>query len=63
MRDSMIVYRSFFEAVKELPEKNQAQVWNAVFEYSLNFKEIELTGISKIQKRTKAKGKQSRSKQ
>ena len=46
-RDSFIFYRSFFEAIKELPEKNQIEVYNAISEYSLNFKEVELTGISK----------------
>ena len=47
MRDSTIIYRSFFEAIKELPIINQGEVWNAVFEYSFNFKEPKLTGISK----------------
>lgn len=47
MRDSAIIYRSFYEAIKELPKPNQAEVWEAIFEYSLNFNEIELKGISK----------------
>jgi len=47
MRDSTIIYRSFYEAIKELPKTNQAEVWEAVFEYSLNFNEIELKGLSK----------------
>lgn len=47
MRDSTIIYRSFYEAIKELPAANQAEVWNAVFEYSLNFVETELSGLSK----------------
>ena len=47
MRDSAIIYRSFYEAIKELPEQNQAECWQAVFEFSLNFKEIKLVGISK----------------
>ena len=46
MRDSTIIYRSFYESVKELPKKNQAEVWAAIFEFSLNFREIELNGIS-----------------
>ena len=46
-RDSFIVYRSFYEAIKDLPEKNQLEVWNAITEFSLNFTEIELTGLSK----------------
>jgi len=47
MRDSTIIYRSFFEAIKELPKDAQADCWNAIMEYSLNFNEIDLTGISK----------------
>jgi len=46
-RDSMIIYRSFYEAIKELPKENQADVWSAVYELGLNGKRIELTGISK----------------
>jgi Family of unknown function (DUF6291) len=46
-RDSMIIYRSFFEAIKELPKTNQAEVWNAVYELGLNGKYVELNGISK----------------
>lgn len=47
MRESMIIYRSFYEAIREIPKKNQAEVWNAIFEFSLNFNEVELKGISK----------------
>jgi hypothetical protein len=47
MRESMIIYRSFFEAIKELPKEQQADVWNAVYELGLNNKEVQLTGISK----------------
>ena len=47
MRDSTIFYRSFYEAIKELPAQNQAEVYAAIFEYSLNFSEIKLTGLSK----------------
>ena len=47
MRDSTIIYRSFYEAVKELPAVNQAEVWTAIFEYSLNFRQVELIGLSK----------------
>jgi len=47
MRDSMIIYRSFFEAIKELPKEQQADVWNAVYELGLNGNEITLEGISK----------------
>ena len=46
MRDSSIFYRSFYEAIKSLPESNQLEVYNAIFEYSFNFVEIELAGLS-----------------
>lgn len=46
MRDSTIIYRSFYEAIKDLPADNQAEVWAAIFEYALNFKQLELNGIS-----------------
>jgi DNA polymerase III gamma/tau subunit len=47
MRDTMIVYRSFYEAIRELPKENQAEIWNAVYELGLNGNEVELTGLSK----------------
>jgi len=47
MRDSMIIYRSFYESILGIPKNNQAEVWQAIFEYSLNFNEVELKGISK----------------
>lgn len=45
-RDNMIVYRSFYEAIIDLPSKNQAEVWKAVFELGLYGNQVELTGIS-----------------
>lgn len=47
MRDSMIFYRSFYEAIKELPLDVQAKVYYAIFEYSLNFNEVVLEGLPK----------------
>jgi len=47
MRDSFIIYRSFYEAICDLDADSQAQVFKAICEYSLNFKEIEMTGIAK----------------
>lgn len=46
MRDSFIIYRSFYEAICDLDSDSQAFVFKAICEYSLNFKEIELNGIS-----------------
>lgn len=47
MRDTIIFYRSFYEAIRELPQETQAEVYSAIFEYSLNFNEVELNGLSK----------------
>lgn len=47
MRDTMIFYRSFYEAIKELPLDKQGEVYNAIFSYGLDFNEVELSGISK----------------
>jgi hypothetical protein len=46
-RDSLIFYRSFYEAIKELPEENQLELYNAIFELGLNFQDADLTGLSK----------------
>jgi len=45
MRESMIIYRSFYDAIKELEPTHQAEVWKAVFEYGLNKKDIKLKGL------------------
>ena len=47
MRDSIVFYRSFYEAIKELPKETQAEVYTAIFEYSLDFNLLELNGLSK----------------
>jgi hypothetical protein len=47
-RDSMIFYRSFYESVNGLSPVIKAELYDAIFEYGLNFKEIEFTNeISK----------------
>lgn len=46
-RDSFIFYRSFYEAIKEIPEDAQLQVYKAISIYALEQEEIKLTGISK----------------
>ena len=66
-----------FEAIRDLPKDVQAEVYNAIFDFSLNFTEPELTGLSKTiwtlirpvlekgntnyQNGTKAKSKRNRS--
>jgi hypothetical protein len=46
-RDSMVFYRSFYEAIKELSKEQQGEIYNAIFSYGLDFDEPELKGISK----------------
>lgn len=45
MKESIVIYRSFYEAIKDLPKEQQADAWNAIFEYGLNQTEVQLTGI------------------
>lgn len=46
-RDSFIFYRSFYDAIKEIPEQEQLQVYKAISIYALEQEEIKLSGISK----------------
>ena len=46
-RDSFIFYRSFYEAIKEIPPEDQLQVYKAISIYALEQKEISLTGIAR----------------
>ena len=46
-RDSIIFYRSFYEAITELPSEIQGSIYTAIFEYSLNFNEVVLEGLPK----------------
>lgn len=41
MYDSMIFYRSFYEAIKDLPDQTQLEVLHAVFEYALNDETVQ----------------------
>ena len=47
MRESTVFYRSFYEAIKELDADTQAQVYSAIFEYALNFNQVEVKGVAK----------------
>ena len=47
MRESTVFYRSFYEAIKELDAELQSEVYSAIFEYALNFNEVELKGVAK----------------
>jgi len=45
-RDSFVFYRSFYEAVKELPKEERLEVMDAMIEYAINGKKPELKGVS-----------------
>lgn len=47
MRDSVLFYRSFWEAVKELPAEQFKASVQAIMEYGLNDHEPETTGIER----------------
>lgn len=47
MRQSIVFYRSFYEAIKELPYEIQGEIYNAIFDYSLNGNTNELSGVAK----------------
>jgi hypothetical protein len=46
-KDSFVFYRSFSEAIDDLPEDEQLKVYRAIKEYALNEREIELTGMAR----------------
>ena len=47
MKDSIVFYKSFYEAIKELPNKNQLDIYNAIFQKYFYNEDISLNGISK----------------
>jgi hypothetical protein len=46
-RESFIFYKSFYEAIKNIKDKDKIQIYEAICRYSLYEEEIELTGIRK----------------
>ena len=46
-RDSMIFYRSFYEALRDFDGETKAVLYDAIFEFGLNRTEPVLTGIAK----------------
>ena len=46
-RNSIVFYRSFFEAMKELEPKMKSDVFDAIMEFSFSANEIELAGMAK----------------
>ena len=47
MRDSVVFYRSFYDAVKNLPPEEFKKSVQAIMEYGLNEIEPETTGIER----------------
>ena len=47
MRDSVIFYKSFYEAIECLPENERLNAYKAIMEYALNEQEIDLNGTAK----------------
>ena len=45
-RDSFIFYRSYYEAINGLKDKEQLYIFKAICELSLNNNEIKMDGIS-----------------
>ncbi len=46
MRDSFIFYRSFYEAISDLDDMQQLEIYKAVANFSLNFTEPNLLGVT-----------------
>lgn len=46
-RNSIVFYRSFYEALRELDTISKAEVFDAIMEFSFNGTEIPLHGVSK----------------
>ena len=46
-REGFIFYRSFYESIKELEPQDQVEIYNAIFEYQFENKEIELSKVAK----------------
>ncbi len=47
-RDTFAFYRSFYEAILELDEKQQLEMYKVIIEYALNDTEPELTGFKSV---------------
>lgn len=45
MKDSFVFYRSFFEALKNVPKKHRTEIYDAVFAYAFESQEPSLSGV------------------
>ena len=46
-KESFVFYRSFFEALQDLKDKDRLKVYDAICELALNENETKLIGIAK----------------
>lgn len=46
LRDSVVFYRSFYDAIKNIPEADQLKVYTAIMEYAMNDVQPEIDGIA-----------------
>ncbi len=46
-KESFVFYRSFFEALQDLKDKERLKVYDAICELALNENDTKLTGIAK----------------
>lgn len=46
MRDSIVFYKSFVEALKELPDEDRLKLYDAIFEFGLYGNEPKLSGVN-----------------
>lgn len=46
-KESFVFYKSFYEALQDLKEKERLNIYDAICELALNNNEMKLTGISK----------------
>ena len=46
-KESFVFYKSFFEALQDLKDKDRLQLYDAICELALNEKDTKLTGLPK----------------
>lgn len=47
-KESFVFYKSFYDALQDLKEKDRLKVYDAICELALNGNETKLTGVAKI---------------
>ena len=47
MRDSVVFYKSFYEAIECMPESEQLKAYRAIMMYALNGEEVDMEGMVK----------------